>query len=174
MVMGGCSQTSSRTLGRCAVGGRVAAASAVSNTATTESALALMPGESGPAFGPPEPTSLSASVLIRSAGNAELPEPSGDRGVLARVVQDDEIGPLGQHRLDARLDAVPQIGDGFGRGGVVAVAGAANHRGSAPMAKSSSVAAGMSDTTRRAGDGETKGIARVIDQLDASRASRGR
>src|SRR3954469_1828068 len=62
MVIGGCSQTSSSTLGRRAVGATVACANAVSNTAITESASRECP-VSRPSRREIRGTSLSASVL---------------------------------------------------------------------------------------------------------------
>jgi hypothetical protein len=66
IVIGGCSQTRSRTLGRRAAGGRVAAARAVSKTAASESAALSRP-VSSPSIRAIRGTLPSASVFTRTA-----------------------------------------------------------------------------------------------------------
>ena len=58
---------------------------------------------------------------------------------------------LGDDGFQVGADPVSQIGDLGRRGGIVAPGGAADEVGPAPMAKSSSVVAGISETMRRAG-----------------------
>src|SRR5207237_8320291 len=98
--------------------------------------------------------------------DTQLTEPAGHGSILAGVVQDDEIRPAGEYRLDAGLDAIAQIGDGLCRRGVVAVAASAHHSRISADGKEQLGGGGNERDDPTSGRGETESVTRIVDQLD--------
>ncbi len=104
---------------------------------------------------------------------AQLAEPAGDGGVLAGVVEHHQIRPLGDHRFDVGLDAVAQIGNGFGGGGIVAIAGP-SYDGRIGADGKEQLGRGRNERddspSRR---GEPDRVACIVDQTDAAASTAG-
>ena len=93
----------------------------------------------------------------------ELAKPARDGGVLAGVVENDEIGPAGNHGLDVRPDAVAQIGHGFGGGRIVTVGRAAHHGGIRPDGEQKLGGSGDERNDPAGRCGEVDRVTRIVD-----------
>ena len=106
----------------------VAAASAVSNTAATESAASRVAGQ--PAEEAADAVDVTEGIGVQAERrDAEPAQASGDLGVLRGVVEDDEVRTAREDGFDVGRDAVAQVGHFGGGGRIVAPGGPADDGG---------------------------------------------
>src|SRR3954454_19220752 len=104
--------------------------------------------------------------------NTELRQTAGNGGVLAGVIQDDELGLPGEDRFDAGLDPVSQVGDGVRGRGIVAVGSSSNHRRLGADGEEELGGGRNQRDDPPGGSAQANGVARIVGYTQTRRGSR--